>query len=31
VILTRELVKGADILLFCDGQGNPARGWPTGK
>jgi hypothetical protein len=31
VILTRELVKGADILLFCDGKGNPAWDWPTGK
>jgi len=31
VILARELVKGADTLLFRDDKGNPVWDWRTGK
>jgi hypothetical protein len=31
VILARQLVKGADTLLFRDDKGNPAWDWRTGK
>ncbi len=31
VILARELVRGADTLLFRDDKGNPVWDWRTGK
>ena len=31
VILAREIVKGADTLMFRDGKGEPVWNWRTGK
>lgn len=31
LILAREVVKGADTLLFRDDKGNPVWNWRTGK
>lgn len=31
VILAREMLKGADTLLFRDDKGNPVWNWRTGK